>query len=508
MKIVSILLGLVLFLAMELPAEAERDTLNVAMKIRVTNLDLTVSSSRQTLVLCHNWADTLVYRDPETKNIVPCLAESYRFVEPRIIEFTLRKGIRFHNGEPLNSRSVQFSLELLKNPDSVTAGSFRQFERTEIVDDRTVRIISTIPNPTSLETLANMLFIYPPEYYASVGREGFGKRPVGTGPYCFVSWPSPEEIRFQANPHYFGGPKGKARIPHLRIHIIPEQMVRIEALMTGRVDLIREGVLSPEQVPLLEQEEDLKIEASEALRMYFVVLDSMGRSGTDLFKDRRVRRAVNHAIDRDAICESILSGYVFPIYGATTPLHFGHEAEVTRYAHDPERSRALLREAGYPDGFALDFWAFGYETAAEAIANDLGNVGIRARMKWMGGRWDELNRMLQAGETSMAFINWGSYSIFDAGAVLNRFFIEGDPLCFGTTPELSETLREADRITDQARRKVLFSKAQKIVADEAFWIPLYYGKSLAAMHRDLDYSPSFDGISRFFKASWTEPPSQ
>ena len=502
MKAKPILLALLLFLSMDIPAEAARDTLNVAMKISVTNLDLTVSTSRQTLVLCHNWADTLVYRDPKTKEMVPCLAESYRFVEPNVLEFTLRKGVRFHNGEPLDARAVKFSLELLKDPASVTSSSFQRFERAEIVDEHTIRIVSTIPNPTSIEQIANMLFIYPPDYYSSVGREGFGKHPVGTGPYRFVSWSSPEEIRFRANERYFGGPKGKARIPNLHIHVIPEQMMRIEALITGRVDLVRGGVVSPEQILILEQDENLKVRSAKKLRMYFIVLDALGRSGTEIFKDRRVRQAVNYAIDKDRICRSILAGYVTSTPSATTPLHFGHESDVPLYPYDPQRARTLLREAGYPDGFDMDFYAFGYETVAEAIVRDLQQVEIRAHMKWMGGKWDELYRRLKAGDVGMAFINWGSYSVFDASAILNPFFVLGNPLCYGSTSRLSEALETADHISDQMRRRALFSTAQKIIADEAYWVPLYYGKAVAAMHRDLDYAPSYDGISRFFTASW------
>ena len=158
-----------LFFTVSSPSQAKKDTLIVAVKIKITSLDLVESTTRQTLILCHNWGDTLVYRDPVKKKIVPCLAESYQFIDANTIEFKLRKGIRFHNGEPFNAQAVKFSMDILRHPDAVTKKYFIKFKEVIVVDEYTVRIVSSIPTLTSLEIIANMLFIYPPKYYKEVG---------------------------------------------------------------------------------------------------------------------------------------------------------------------------------------------------------------------------------------------------------------------------------------------------------------------------------------------------
>ena len=190
-------------------AAGGNDTLVVGMKLHFDSLCQTRSTSRQTLLLCHNWADTLVYRDPASGKLVPCLAESYRVGEDGALEFTLRKGVRFHNGEPLTADAVRFSMDVFRARKACCRNLFRAFGDVIIVDERTVRIHSTLHPRMALEILANVFFLYPPGYYRKVGGDAFGKHPVGTGPYRFVSWDEEGCLRFEAHSGYFGAPKGR-----------------------------------------------------------------------------------------------------------------------------------------------------------------------------------------------------------------------------------------------------------------------------------------------------------
>ncbi|MCF8061794.1 MAG: hypothetical protein K9M82_04690 [Deltaproteobacteria bacterium] len=493
----------VLCLGLASPIEAGDDTLVVAMKVSFDSLCQTRSSSRQTLILCHHWADTLVYRDPDKKEIVPCLAVSYRVVDGNVLEFTLRPGVRFHNGEPLTAEAVRYSMEVFKTPGALSHKLFRAFGDVEVVDERTVRIPTSLHPRVAIELLANVFFILPPQYHREVGGEAFGKHPVGTGPYEFVQWEVPSRIRFKANPHYFGRPKGKPRIPYLEIRVIPEVMIRIESLLTGEVDVVRSGSITPEQIQFLENHPEIRVRRANILRNFFLIMDAKGRSGVDYFKNRFVRRAVNHAIDRQRIVEDILRGMAELNHGAATPLHFGYEPDIRTYAYDPDRARRLLEKAGFPNGFHVDFYAYRDESVAEAIVQDLLAVGIRADLHWMAGRWDRLFEKLRKGEIPLAFITHGSYSIFDASAILNHLFLEEGPLCQGTTPEIIELLQEADRCESGEGRRDLLSRAQKLIAFEAFWAPLYYGHSVAAVRKKLDYRPYYDEIDRYFLAEWT-----
>jgi len=228
----------------------------------------------------------------------------------------------------------------------------------------------------------------------------------------------------------------------------------------------------------------------------------MGRSGVKVFKDKRVRMAVNHAINKEKIVKYAFNNFADIAHSVTSPLHFGHEPDVMQYPYDPAKARRLLAEAGYPNGFTIDFFAAISETASESIARDLEAVGIKTNFKWMGGRWDSYYKMFLMGKTPMAFLTWGSYSIFDASAIMNPFFIMDTEGCYGTTPEVSSMLEEANQTIDQEKRRELFSKAQKIIAEEAFWVPLCTTKAVSIKNKDLNFQPFYDEIDRYFSASW------
>ena len=487
---------------------AAEDSLTVSLGTQKLHpINPAYGTSRHILVLYHNWGDTLFYRDPDKKMLVPCLAESIRFVDPRTIEFRLRKGVRFHNGEPFDAFAVKFSLDLLKGPDSKVSQYLSGFSEARVMDRYTVRIKTTVSNPTALEIIANTLFIFPPGYYGKVGKEGFEKHPVGTGPYKFDSWNGPREICFKANEDYFGGPKGKAAIPTLYAVVIPEELPQVQALITGRVDLSRSTNALHKQMPFLKETTDLVFKSAPSLRTNFVCMDSAGRSGVDFFKDRRVRKAVNHAINKEDIVHKHYGDFADVAWSVTNPLHFGHESDVQQYPYDPVKSRKLLEEAGYPEGFTVDFFCAGVsESACESIADDLKAVGINTHMTWMGSEWNNFYRKFLAGELPLAFLTWGSYSIFDASAILDPFFMKDAPGCYGTTPEIDRMLKEANTIMDQENRKLLFSKIQKAIAEEAFWAPICTTRSMSVMKKNLNFEPSYDEIDRYFRASWKKAP--
>ncbi len=485
------------------PCHAKRDTLTVSLSTQPLNsLNPAYTTNRQVLVLYHNWGDTLLYRDPVQGKIVPCLAESYCRLDPRTIEFKLRKGVRFHNGEPFDARAVRFSMNLLKGADSLVSSFLAGFDGVEVVDNHTIRIKTSLPDPTALEVITNVLYIYPPDYYGEVGKEGFESHPIGTGPYQFVSRTGPSEVCFKANPDYFGGPKGQARIPRLKVINMAEELLQIESLISGQADLVRSTNFYQEQVPFVRQSPRLKIKTTDTLRLCFLSMDAMGRSGTAFFKDKRVRMAVNHAINREKIIQHAYGGYASRADSVTSPLHFGHEPDVMRYPYDPARARRLLAEAGYPDGFAVDHFASINESACESIVQDLRSVGIKTRLHWMGGRWNQFYQKFLRGEMPLAFLTWGSYSIFDAAAILNPFFIQDAPGCYGTTPEVSSMLKKANQIPDQEKRREIFSRAQKAIAAEAFWAPLCTTQAISMMNSALNFQPSHDEIDRYFTASW------
>lgn len=512
-KILCLLYFVALFLNL-MPVQnvfcgSDTDTLVVCLgKARPESLDPAVSNTRQVLHLYHNWNDTLIYRDSNTSELLPCLARSYQQLDDGDIVFSLREGVTFHNGEPFNAEAVKFSFDLLKQPESKVLGYLEGIRDVVIIDDYTVRFGVSKPVPNLIQMIANTLFIYPPGYYKQVGKEGFGQHPVGTGPYRLVSRNTPFELIFEANKAYFGGPKGKARIPKLKVLTIGETILQMEALISGKVDLLRSGSVNPEQVPFLETACNVKIRNNGTLRVFFLVMDAKGRSGNTPLRKQKVRQAINHAIDREKIIDHAFGGFAFSPDTVLSPLHFGYDNQVTRYAYDPKKAKRLLKEASYPDGFEIDFYPVNNETAFETITENLSAVGIKVRTKWVKEKWDKLYGKFLAGNVPLAFLTWGSYSIFDAGALLNHFFMADSPACYGTTPELDRILTEADKTTDSRKRKELFSSAQKIIAQNAFWVPICSVEVVCAMRKDLVFEPSIDEIDRYFSARWLSTKSQ
>jgi len=482
---------------------AERDTLVVCLGPQpITQLNPALTSNRHIFVLYHNWGDTLLYRDPESRLIVPCLAESYQWVDDTTLEFRLRKDVRFHNGEPFDARAVAFSMQVLKSPGSLVSKYLGDFQKVDVLDRHTIRFRMANPVPTALEVIANIFFIYPPDYYQQAGKEGFGNHPIGTGPYRFISRPDSSHAHFEAYPDYFGGPKGKARISHLKATTAADEMIQMEALISGKADLVRSTNFYTEQLPFMCENPGLKIRHIPILRLSFLAMDAAGRSGVNFFKDKRVRMAVNHAINKEKIIRIAYQGYAERVDSVTTPLHFGHEPDVTRYPYNPAMSRKLLADAGYPNGFAVDFYAAVGESACQLMVDDLAEVGIRAKLHYMDGQWDRFYQKFLRGEFPLAFMTWGSYSIPDASAILSPFFLMGAPGFYDVTPELSGMIMKAGRIMDQKLRKGLFSRAQKMIADEALWVPICANQAISIMDKDLHFRPSCDEIDRYYAASW------
>jgi len=503
-RTVAIILSLFIWpLLTSQPCHAKRDTLTVSLGTQpIEQLDPAFTSNRQTLVLYHNWGDTLLYRDPNSRQMVPCLAKSYQWVDDTTLEFRLRKDVRFHNGEPFDARAVAFSMGILKSKGSLVSRYLGDFQKVEVLDSHTIRFIMANPLPTALEVLANIFFIYPPNYVQQVGEEGFGNHPIGTGPYRFISRPDPSQVHFTTYPDYFGGPKGKARISHLKVTTAADEMLQMESLISGRVQLVRSTNFYAQQLPFMAENPDLKIEHIPTLRLSFLTMDAAGRSGVTYFKDKRVRMAVNHAINKEKIIRVSYQGYAERVDSVTSPLHFGYEPDVSRYPYDPATARKLLADAGYPNGFVVDLYSAVGESACQLIVNDLAQVGIRARLHWMGAQWDHFYQKFLRGEIPLAFMTWGSYSIPDASAILNPFFVMGAPGCYGVTPEISGIITKAGRIMDQNTRKGLLSRAQKMIADEALWAPVCACEAISMMNKALHFRPSCDEIDRYHTASW------
>ncbi|MBO6638519.1 MAG: ABC transporter substrate-binding protein [Roseitalea sp.] len=479
------------------------DTLRIAFETEVDTLDMYFTTLRQTYIMSQLVYDTLVYRHPETGAYSGLLAESWERIDDQTLEFRLRQGVTFHNGEPFNADDVVHTLNHMIAPDSGirTVRNVGWIASVERVDDYTVRVNSDGPFPPALEYLSGPVVIYPDEYYAEVGPERFGVAPVGTGPYRVTEIVPGQRFEFERNEDYHAAsPKGRPDIGRIVARTIPDANTRLAELLSGGLDWIWR--LPTDQAERIEPDDDFRLVNAETMRIGFVYLDAAGRTGDDNpLTDVRVRRAIIHAIDREAIVDNLIGGASEVVHAACYPSQFGCEQDVARYAYDPERARALLAEAGYPEGFEIRFGAYAERTGVEAMAAYLEAVGITVNFNF--NRYAAVRELIHGDEMPMAQRSWGSYSINDVSAITSAFFKHSQD-DFARDDDVLNWLEVADTTADEEARLENYSKALQRIADQAYWIPTWTFNRWYMFSSDLDFTPTVDELQHFYRARWVD----
>ena len=482
-------------------AGKDDDTLNIAWGGELATLDRYYNTLREGIIVGRLIWDSLLFKDPETFEFKPLLAKSFTFVDETTMEFDLREGVTFHNGEPFDADDVVYTLTYVSNPDNgvLTQRNVNWFAGIEKLDRYKVRLKMKKPTPIALEFLAGPLLIYPNEYYAEVGPDGMGKAPVGTGPYKLLEFKPGDSTVFVRNQDYFSdSPKGRPEIGRIVQRTIPDQNTRIAELLSGRLDWIWK--VPNDQAERMKNSPRLTIENEQTLRVGYLSFDSSNRTGNaSPVNDVLVRRAIAHAIDREAIVKSLVGGKSVVAHSACHPEQFGCTQDVARYDYDPAKARALLAEAGYPDGLTIDFHAYRNRNYAEAIMGYLKEVGIETNLVYL--KYAALRDKVYAGEIDFNFMTWGSYSFHDMSAITSHFF-KATKDDYARDDALIDALSRGDGSVDRKVREAAYAEALKRIADQVYWLPLFTYNVNYAYNADLDFTPSADEIPRFYRTRW------
>ena len=448
-----------------------------------------------------NWQifDSLLLRRADMK-IGPNLAESYKVVNPTTIEMSLKKGVQFHNGEPFNAQAVKFSLERPMDPKikSPRLTSVNWIKSVDVVDSYTVRIQLKNPYPMWQEDLQN-LGIVPPKYIAEKGDAYFAENPVGTGPYKFVKWVRGQEIQMTANTAYH---RGEPRIEQVIFKIIPDNSTRLAALLSGAIGIMAQ--VSPDDLPVVKANTNLAVSTVPTLRVQWFYLADALTPDSPLSK-KEVRQALNYAVNMPEIVQNIVGGLGAPAV-VLSPMHVGYDPNVKPYPHDLEKAKALLKQAGYPNGFpmTLHYTTVNMvkgEEVIQAVQAQLAQAGVQMKLQ----KWSPVGYMdiVRSGRGKPAFaLNWGSLGMFDGDAILTPFFRGEQAYAFFHTPELDRILDAQRQEMDPQKRKDLMSKAQQIIREEAPWVFSYSFQMIVAQNSKLDYKPRSDENYYLFDAAW------
>lgn len=469
----------------EAPAEKPSETateITMAIGGDPTTLDPQAADDGNERAVNDNIYETLLTRDQDM-NIVPLLAESYEEVDDTTWRLHLRKDITFTNGEPLNADAVAFSVERIIDPDynSEQLSFFETITGAKAVDDSTVDIMTAGPDPI-LPARLYWLKIVPPAY-ASADPTKFAESPVGTGPYKFVSWTRGVEVVLEANKDYWGGAPA---IDHVVVRPIQEESTRLSALQAGEVDLVRD--LLPEQIALAPVAEH-----TPGLEFPIVRLNNKGGPLTDL----KLRQAINYAVDKEAIAESLYGGYAVVAQGQVlTPGHFGYNPGVKAYPHDPDRARELLKEAGY-DGAEINFygeagrWLKDRELV-EAIAAQLTDVGFNINVQIY--EWSKYLDYLFAedNQPDMIFVSHDN-TLLDADRTFSGYYSCNGRVSSYCNDKVTGLIETGRTETDVDKRLGMYHEVVQLSRDDAAFLYLVNFENIYGLSKRLQWQPRLDG---------------
>jgi peptide/nickel transport system substrate-binding protein len=417
-----------------------------------------------------NWQhviEPLVEFDTAKMDYVGILAESWEFEGKRWV-FKLRKGIKFHNGAPLTSKDVVFSVEKMRDTKggSLQAPNFKDVTEIQTPDDQTVIFVTKQPLATFLDRLENRFII------SKVAGDKYGdqlyQNLIGTGPYKFVSYQRGGNMVFTRNDDYWGG---KAAIKEVVFRKVTEDAARLAALESGQADFINNVPIH--EVARLKRHPRVRVDQIEGLRMFFLTMNVEFKP----FDNKLVRQAANYSIDAPAIVKNIFDGIGYPINGPVGPNVVGADPKLKRYPYNPSKAKELLGQAGYKDGCDIQLYysAGRYpkdREVCQVVAAQLVKGGFRVEL--ISQEWALFwgNEGVNGGKLPFYYIGRGSLT--DADTLYDQYFRTGTTKrCNYSNPEFDKLIEAQQKTPENKKRIALLQQAGKILMEDVPFVPLY-----------------------------------
>ena len=447
--------------------------------------------------------DTLLRRNLKTLQLEGNLAESWKLLNDTTWQFKLRRNVKFHNGEPFDAAAVKFSIERMLNPQQAAPGrtSIATIDRVEVVDPLTVNVVTKAPFPLLPVRMSpghcGTVGIVPPKYVAQVGDAGFAVKPVGTGPYKFVEWVKDDRLVLEAYKDYH---RGAPAIDRLIFRPIPELTTRVAALLSGQADLVSD--VPPDQVGKVKASGVARTEVS-TLGGFIIMLKITNYLMPGPWQDARVRKAINYAIDMDTIIKTVLEGYGQVLGVPLEKEAFGFNPNIKWYGYDPERAKALLREAGHPNGFEMTMHVPNRRymndiEVVQAMAQMLGKVGIKVKVE-VGEQSVYTTKWRQKQLLPVYMTAWGGAGVFDGDLLVNSLHSKS-ALSIYKNEALDKILEDAQGSNDPEKRKALYWKAQEMIYEDAPIIKAYQQAHIFGIANRLDWTPWIDNMLFLYDA--------
>jgi peptide/nickel transport system substrate-binding protein len=423
--------------------------------------------------------EPLVELDYKKQDYVGVLADSWQFLGNRWT-FKLKKNIKFHNGAPLTSKDVAFSIEKMRDEKggSLQASNFKDVTEVQTPDDLTVVFVTKQPLAIFLDRLENRFIL------SKVAGDKFGDKlydnPIGTGPYKFVSYQRGGNMVFTRNDEYWGG---KAAIKEIVFRKVTEDAARLAALESGQTDFINN--VPDHEVARLQKHPRIRVDKIEGLRMFFLAFNMSFKP----WDNKLVRQAANYSVDAPAIVKNIFGGIGYPINGPVGANVVGADPKLRRYPFDPQKSKELLTKAGFPNGCDIQLYysAGRYpkdREVCQVVAAQMVKGGFRVELvsqEW-ALFWDKQG--VNGGKLPFYYIGRGSLT--DADTLYDQYFRTGTTKRTNySNPDLDKLIEEQQKTADQKKRIAILQRAGKMIMEEAPFIPLYNLADIYGVARNL-----------------------
>ncbi len=484
----------------ECRAAAGDSQIVIAYGFPLTTLDPQKHDNAVHESVLRNVYEPLVTLSADLQKIEPVLATSFRRVNDLTTQFKLRQGVKFHNGEDFDAAVVKFTVDRIFNPETKAPllSTYQTIDRVDIVDRYTVNFVTKKPDPVFMRRVTSLhMNMIPPKYFSTASADELARKPVGTGPYRFVSWAKDADFVMDANPAYWGT---KPTISRVTMRTIPESGTRVAALLAGDADIIT--AVPPDEIDRLNKSGKTRAITLPGNRIPFYMIAVR----KEPLNKKLVRQAINYGSNVDGIIKTILDGHGFRRAVISNPWHVGFDAAIKPYPYDPAKAKALLAQAGHPGGITIDMHAIQGrypkdKEIAEALAGELGKVGVTVNLKFYeGATWVQLADAQKLD--GLIFSSWGNiwqdadltyYPLFRSGGRYTKNWT-------GYANEQLDGLLEEGRSTlDDAKRQDIYSRIQRLVFDDAPALFMHAIEDVYGVSTRIEWKPRSDEMVRHYE---------